>query len=202
MKSTEQASQSRLHAEQTYLDNLFGTALEPMQQPVVVPEHPDPASINRQQPFDCQLIMAAGLKLALPVASFSQVLTGLADIDVTRISNVLLAGRVHHDGNAVDVIDLASVVMAEQNRTAGSSADAGVILLLHDACTGLLCERLLQRITVSPDRLCWRESHSRHTWLAATARSEGFALLDIEGIKDLLQQAAGADGPHLRGEPT
>jgi chemotaxis signal transduction protein len=187
MMNAENNTRPRWQVEQDYLDNLFGTMLEPVEQTA------GHANADMGQPLDCQLIQVAGLMLAVPVSSYSEVVTDTADIEPVAGANNLLAGRVRHDGHMVDVISLESVVLTEKQpriRSMASASEAGIILLLHDGVSGLLCDRLAERKIVAPERLCWREAYSRRIWLAATARSDGFALLDIEGIKSMLKQAS------------
>jgi hypothetical protein len=189
MNAADNTMQTRRQLEQAYLDNLFDR----------VPEADEPATARAyadfSRPVECQLILAAGLKLAVPLAAFSRVLTDIGEIESAADMNGLQAGCMRHEGRIIDVISLAAIVLDGQNSTRGPAASAarsGAILLLHDDVTGLLCDGLAERVTVAPDRLCWRDAHSRRIWLAATARSDGFALLDIEGVTRLLQRSADA----------
>lgn len=191
---SEETNRARLKTEQDYLDNLFGTAFEPAGQNAVEPVNDGLANVDMSLPFDCQLIVVAGLKLALPVAAISRVLTDATAIETSASTNDLLAGRVYSDGHAIDVIDLASVVLAGKKPAAATNN--ACIILLRDGFTGLLCDRLLERLGVIPDRLCRREQHSRRIWLAATARSDGYAVLDVAGIRQMLDQAAHDNGKH------
>lgn len=179
-------TRSRRQVEQDYLDNLFGAVAEPPGQAESY------AIADAGLPMECQLIRAAGLMLALPAQAVSRVLTDVRNIEPAAGASRLLAGRIRHEGKIVDVIDLATVILEGQKPAFAS--DDGVILLLRDAVTGLLCDALGEIKTVAPDRLCRRDTNSRRIWLAATARSDGFALLDIDGIRRLSNPLPGAEG--------
>ncbi len=143
--------------------------------------------------FDCRLISVAGLKLAVPEVAIAQVLPCPAGFGEAANTTMLVAGRFNHGAAAITVVNLRAVVLPDAVHADTAQSDS-VIVLLQDGCTGLFCDAILEQVTVQPDRLCWRSATSRRIWLAATARADGFALLNPDGIIDLLTQALSKTG--------
>jgi hypothetical protein len=140
--------------------------------------------------FACRLIRVAGLKLAVPETAIAQLLAcpaGIGDADSVN-STALVAGRFNHGDATITVVNLRAMILPDATR-ASVATSAEVIVLLQDGGTGLLCDAVVEQFTVQPDSLCWRNATSRREWLAATARAEGFALLDTDGVIRLLAQA-------------
>lgn len=189
------APQARQRAEQDYLDCLFA---EPSQHTAAAAAHDDTAvtgsasEAGAAQPLMCQLIMVAGIRLALPQPAFTQVLSCPADLGADADMQVLLAARLRHDGRDIDVLNLRPLLLSAQRLAdvaPPGGRDAAILLLQHSGA-GLLCDSVESAIEVNPLHLCRRDAGSRWTWLAATARTDGYALLDVDGLGQLLQQHA------------
>lgn len=145
--------------------------------------------LNRPQlPFACQLISVAGLRLALPLSSFSQILPWPENIVPAINAKSRLIGHMHHRTSVLDIVDLSGIIM---NRESGELTQNGnnqysSVILLQGGNTCLPCDEVIDVVTVNPDKVCWRNTGSQRIWLAGTIKNEGYALLDVEGIMRLL----------------
>lgn len=141
-----------------------------------------------QVPFACQLITVAGLKLALPLSSYTQIFPWPCELMPAKNNETPIAGHMQHGVCSFDIVDLTGLIL---NRPVAETIQNNQysyshVLLLQDGSTCLPCDDLLEMITLNPDKVCWRSSDSPRTWLAGTVKDEGFALLDSEKIMQLL----------------
>lgn len=146
-------------------------------------------SMRQMTPFSCQLVSVAGLKLALPLFSYTKILPWSDQLVLEQCKQPCLIGHVQYDVCVFDVVDLARLITG---RPANDQANNGEhfcshVLLLQDGSTCLPCNDLLDIVTLEPEKVCWRNSDSKRIWLAGTVKDEGYALLDIEGIMKLIE---------------
>lgn len=141
-----------------------------------------------QVPFACQLITVAGLKLALPVSSYTQIFPWPGELVPAKNNETPVAGHMQHGVCSFDIVDLTGLILnrSTTEATKNNQYSYSHVMLLQDGSTCLPCGDLLEMITVDPDKVCWRSSDSPRTWLAGTVKDEGFALLDSEKIMQLL----------------
>lgn len=141
-------------------------------------------------PFMGQLFKAAGVKLALPVSSFSHVLACPDRLLPCDKSNHYLFCNVQDNDRLIEVVDLTRIVIPA-NRLANDKSPTEYIqpsniIVLQNGISGIACDELLEMIKVDPDSVCWRDSLSERKWLAGTVKSDGYAILDVNGILQLL----------------
>ena len=180
---------------------------EPEPEPVVVTAEPEPEPVNVQQeteehlepfiidysydreiPFACQLFSLAGLKLAIPLSSFSLVFDK-PTIEPSA-SQLWLLDRIQHNNNQLDLIDLGGLMFNRPYHDASHAAarySYNNIILLPDGKTSLPCEAVLDIVTINPEKVCWRSLDSQRVWLAGTLKEEGYVLLDLDGIMQLIK---------------
>lgn len=140
-----------------------------------------------QLPFVCQLINLAGLKLALPLSGFTQVLPWPGEVISAGNGQESLVGHMKSGACVFDIVDLAGLIMNKALAQTDSNGKYPYshVLLLQDGSTCLPCDDMLETVTVDPDKVCWRNPDSQRIWLAGTVKEDGFALLDAEKIMQL-----------------
>ena len=120
-----------------------------------------------------QLIVVAGLKLAVPGAGISRVQPGAAaSINGDRL--VTTEGELR-------IVDIARFIDG-----AVPTQPVEHYLLLADYGYAIACGELLQMEEIDPAALCRRSAQSRRRWLAATCARLGVAVLDLDGIQHCL----------------
>lgn len=143
---------------------------------------------NRPQvPFACQVITVAGIKLALPLSSFTQVFPWPEVLKPTNSKNYI-AGHIQHGACVFDIVDLSGLIMDRPitELVEDDESSYSHVILLQDGSTCLPCDETLEVVTVNPDKVCWRTSNSKRAWLAGTIKDEQLALLDADKIMRLL----------------
>lgn len=142
-----------------------------------------------QLPFVCQLISIAGLKLALKLSNYTQVLSWPEEILPVSDGQKHLIGHMKSGACVFDIVDLTELIIGQ---AAAMSVENDIypyshVMLLQDGSTCIPCENILETVTVNPEKVCWRSSDSHRIWLAGTVKEDGFALLDTENIMQSLE---------------
>lgn len=146
------------------------------------------ASINQDIPFACQLIVLDGLKLAVPLSAFKQVIPWSGELIKLAEPRPWIKGQMRNGQQLLDIVDLSALMHNRQTQPDIDNQNdkfKSVLLLLGQTIC-LPCEDVFEIVTVEPDSVCWRSSNSQRLWLAGTVKQEGYAILDIDGIIQLL----------------
>lgn len=162
-------------------------------QPVAMQHQPDTTKKNNaagrvQVPFACQVIDLAGLKLAIPMASFTRVLSWPDKLLPVVKSSGWILGQMQYGQLMLDIIDLAGLIYNKrqpQDDLATRKYSYNSVVLLQDGKIGLPCDRVNDMVMIDPDEVCWRSADSQRRWLAGTIKRQGIALLDINEIIQL-----------------
>ena len=126
-----------------------------------------------------QLIGVAGLRLAVPVSAISRVEPG-------SLSNIEGNTLVSPDGRYT-LVDVARFIDASQ-----ATDPVEHYLLIGAYGYAIACGELLTMETLHPASLCRRSANSSRIWLAATAGAKQIAVLDLAGIRRLIDAADNA----------
>ncbi len=122
-----------------------------------------------------QLIAVAGLKLAAPVTAIHRVEPGsLSCIDGDRLRTM--------DGDYA-VVDIARFI---DNNRRTEVVEHYLLIAAHGYA--IACGELLGMETIEPAAMCRRSEISNRIWLAGTVGSKHIAVLDLDGIAQLLQK--------------
>lgn len=140
-------------------------------------------------PFMCQLIKVAGLKLALPLSSFSHILKWSEILESVEAKDDSGLEKIQIGDHKIRVIDMANIVLTTDKlekliNTRKSKWDS--IIIMQDIRFGLVCDEVLDAVMIAPEKVCWRGLSSQRFWLAGTVKSGGYALLDIDELLDSL----------------
>ena len=142
-----------------------------------------------QLPFVCQLISVSGLKLALQLSTYTQIISWPEELLPVSNNQQHLIGQMKSGACVFDIVDLAELITGQAT---AMSVENNIypyshVLLLQDGITCIPCEAVLETVTVNPEKVCWRNPDSHRTWLAGTVKDDGFALLDTDNIMKSLE---------------
>ncbi len=186
-----------------YFDALLdgsADAANPIPALVDLPAHavgqldaPPPLPEWARQPFSCLIGKVHGLALAFPLARLSGVVAWREP--GTSARGEWLVGDIAHHGTAFRVVETASLILPESRRVARPARRRhGHIVLLDVGAWGLICDEVLERVTVQPQAVRWRTAPGRWTWLTGIVREEAGGLVDPDLLAAALEAKLQASG--------
>jgi purine-binding chemotaxis protein CheW len=156
---------------------------------------PDDAEIPAwgRQPFLAMPLWLGGLQVALRRAAVDGVLRWTGPEYWRRASEGVVYKVAVHQGQSVDVLDMARIVLPRDRWVSDeeSAAPAQEVVLVHGGRCGLLCDRTGEDLLLAPADVTWRTARTRCTWLAGTVGRHGCALLDPANLLMLAGLGAG-----------
>jgi purine-binding chemotaxis protein CheW len=139
-----------------------------------------------QEPFQCVIFKVAGLALAAPLVKLNGIIDWSPDITPLPNRSSQFLGLLHRRGVNVKVIDTALAVVPEKHRARAEPSLQRKIVLVDEQRWGLVCDRVLDVVTLSAEQVRWRKGGNRRAWLAGTVVEHMCALLDVDAFVELL----------------
>ncbi|QHJ13620.1 hypothetical protein FX988_03886 [Paraglaciecola mesophila] len=206
--------QSNIIADSDSAVGVKEAAVEPVDQPLVLPELSDEPDVEEEkdtqrevtsttkelendiaqdtgiytEPFQTLIFEVAGLSLALP-------LTELGGIhQLTEVTPIFgkpnwFKGVMLHRDEKMNVVDTAMWVMPDKcNEKLADSAKNQYLIMLDDSGWGLACERIIDTITLQPDDVKWRRFDGNRVWLSGMIKKKMCALVNVKQLIRLLQR--------------
>jgi chemotaxis signal transduction protein len=188
MNKNQQADCQAIHLiEKEYVNNMLGTSCQGLDSSDAASKVVDFNEAYKKQAIECMVFNIAGLHIAVPASNIRKILKQqqiLANLQkAPQLSSWI--GKIEHDDEIIDVIDIERLAMNGINSTDNSGNNnqpLSDIALLNDSSTGFICSVMLENQTVSQQHVRWRDANSKRIWLAGTVAQMGLSLLDIEGI--------------------
>lgn len=141
------------------------------------------------EPFQALLFKLSGLSMAIPLIELDGILEWPDLLTPLPNRSPWYLGLLDNRGKTLPVIELAQLVLPQKLRDK-NAADGAVglnrIILIGDSNWGIACDSVSEVITLQPDEVRWRSSRTKRKWLAGTVIDHMCALLDAEGLVDLL----------------
>jgi len=169
-------------------------SVEPSVQPGNVDDEnsaelmPQPGS-QSELPFMGQLFEVAGLRCVLPLSSFSHILPWPDDLSLSEKNKHHLLGQVKINDQLISISDITTMLVPDnrlENKPAVEYTKSAKIIVFLGGRAGLACNKVLEMVKVEPEKVCWRDASSERIWLAGIVKSDSYALLDVNGILQLL----------------
>ena len=160
-------------------------------QEQTAPAHPTLQIDLENEPSQCLLFKLAGMTLAAPLLHLDGIVTGVDQVSATPGRPSWMLGMARCRGDMVRLLDPTCLIAPERHPARESISNRPVeewcILLIGNKRWGLVCDDLLEVITVQPGDVRW--SHDRHhkPWLAGMMASPMAALLDLNGLAGWLE---------------
>lgn len=171
--------------EREYINSMLG--IDQLDSSPAVIQH---QSIKHKDAYikpaiECSVFSIAGLNIAVASSSIREIIEqAILTNDDNNSQSSVSAGSFDHANESIDVIDIEYLVM--NNNRDGKQKSTGVVLL-KGCSTGFIYDQQLTSQTILSEQVHWRDANSQRIWLAGTVAELGLALLDIEGLLELLQ---------------
>lgn len=141
--------------------------------------------------FECQIFNIAGLNIAVASDSISEIIKQqqILQNQSEQLNTNLFVGTINTGEKTVNVIDLEYLVMngiGERDEIAEYTHGLADVVLFKGSSAGFIGNQLVDCKTISKQHVHWRDEQSERIWLAGTVAKMGLALLDIEGLINLL----------------
>ena len=133
--------------------------------------------------------VVAGLKLAVHLDDYYQVLPYPDNLIHLTHPHPLLVGAMDNDGVEVRIIDTLALVMPKEfSATKMQRADSSYsqVILIGSGLYGLACDAVGECFTIPDHEIHWRTERTKRRWLAGTAIAHKCALLDVTGLMEIV----------------
>lgn len=139
------------------------------------------------QGIECILFDVAGLKLALPLPQLGSVYEIKEDDEVTPLfgQQSWYLGMLKSETSTMQIIDSAEFIMPERNVSLKEQGYQYLIRLNNSPWT-LACQGIDETILLQANEIKWRPKRGNRAWLAGTVIEKMCALLDVEGLFELV----------------
>ncbi len=192
---------SQQQALDVYFDALFhceatepepgeaGVTQEPVQVVSAVPAAIEPhAADTTAGNLRVQVFRVSGLVLAIPVARLRAVIDHRPEQHSQPASPI--AGTVDWQGTQLQIVDTARLILpAERAEKLDKNAAERCrqLLILDDGHWALGCSEIDKEVELADSEVTWRTAAGKRPWLAGMASQRGCAVLDIDGLIQLLE---------------
>ncbi|MDT8387927.1 MAG: chemotaxis protein CheW [Thiogranum sp.] len=194
MKSPHEktALNTQQQALDIYFDALFHCeATEPVHAEAVSPVPAaveDNAADASAASLRVQVFKVSGLVLAIPVARLRAVIENHCEQHSQPASPI--AGVVDWQGIPLQIVDTARLVLPAEraeNLNRNPAERCRQLLILDGGQWALGCDELASEIELADSEVTWRTAAGKRPWLAGMATQRGCAVLDIDGLVQLLE---------------
>lgn len=181
--------------EKDYISNMLGIAeQEASPQTSTADVSHEPVDFNapyKQADFECQIFDIVGLNIAVASDSISEIINQqqILQNQSEQLNTNLFVGTINTGNKTINVIDLEYLVMngiGERDKIGEYPHGLADIVLLKGSNAAFIGNQLAGSKTISKQHVHWRDEKSERIWLAGTVAKMGLALLDIEGLINLL----------------
>ena len=139
--------------------------------------------------FECLLFSVAGLKLAVPLISLGAIYKIENDFTPLVGRASWFMGLYRYDDRNVRVIDTAQLVMPDRVME-NTRENYRYIIRLGGNNWGIACDSVQESILLEPEEVKWRSERTKRAWLSGTVIEHMCALVDVNGLTDILKKEA------------
>ena len=135
----------------------------------------------RTSDFQVLIFDVQGLKLALPLHELNGILTW-PETSLPKIPDKpsWYIGLYSQGHQHTQVIDTGHIVLPSQYQN--SQNKPKFIITVGDGKWGLACNKVESVVTLSPDKVRWRQHPGKRPWLAGTVLEQMCSILNIEAL--------------------
>ncbi|MGB1092162.1 MAG: chemotaxis protein CheW [Oceanobacter sp.] len=138
------------------------------------------------QGVDCLLFKVSGLKLAIPLPMLGGVY--LAGDEITTLFGQARwsMGVWQGDAGKLTVVDSADLMMPERGRRLAEEG-FDYLIQLDRSPWALACQEICDTVKLKSEAIKWSGENSKRPWLAGTVIEEMCALINVDGLMQLLE---------------
>ena len=145
------------------------------------------------KPFECLMLAANGMTLALPIEDVRAVIplpaSPSGDSPAHDKDYPWLIGECEYRTARIRLVDVVAMLTSGEMAVARDRADPRVVLIAG-AEVGLVCDGTAGPVSVHPGQVHWRTTHTRRPWLAGIVTAPSCVLLDAHALAGMLCQHA------------
>lgn len=146
-----------------------------------------------RRPFEVLEFTIAKLRLAIPLTHLCGILDWqLAELTPMPGYSKHFIGVWPNNGIHSKIVDVSTILVPQryQHKIESWQTRTTKVVLIDDSAWGLVCDEILEVITLDPREVCWRSDRTQRAWLAGTLVGQMSAIIDgDEFAKTLLQGA-------------
>ncbi|WP_413625726.1 hypothetical protein [Luteibacter sp. Lutesp34] len=131
------------------------------------------------------LCVAAGVKLAVPMADVTHVIP-MPPLSPPNSSNPICLGRWRHPGGDARVADLAAILSPDL-----SGSPVMTLVILRDRVWALACVVDEEPVELLPDAIQWRLGATTRPWLAGMSPEPKCGVVDTAALIQWLEKELG-----------
>ncbi|MGE7138212.1 hypothetical protein ACQKIE_11340 [Luteibacter sp. NPDC031894] len=131
------------------------------------------------------LCVAAGVKLAVPMADVTHVIP-MPPLTAPSSSNPVCLGRWRHPSGEARVADLAAILSPDL-----SGAPVMTLVILQGRNWALACVVDEEPVELSPDTIQWRRGAANRPWLAGMSPEPKCGVVDTTALIEWLEKELG-----------
>lgn len=131
------------------------------------------------------LCVAAGVKLAVPMADVTHVIP-MPPLSPPNSSNPICLGRWRHPGGEARVADLAAILSPDL-----SGSPVTTLVILRDRTWALACVVDEESVELLPDAIQWRLGATTRPWLAGMSPEPKCGVVDTTALIEWLEKELG-----------
>ncbi len=141
------------------------------------------------KPFECLMLAANGMTLALPTRDVRDVIPLPALLSGASPAHdkdhPWLIGECEYRTARIRLVDVVAMLTSGEMAVARDRADPRVVLIAG-AEIGLVCDGTAGPVSVHPGLVHWRTTHTRRPWLAGIVTAPSCVLLDARALAGML----------------
>ncbi len=150
-----------------------------------------------RRPFEVLEFTIAKLRLAIPLTH----LCGILDWQFAELTPMPgyskhFIGVWPNNGTNSKIVDVSNILVPQryQHKIESWQTRVTKVVLIDDSAWGLVCDEILEVVTLDPREVCWRSDRTQRAWLAGTLVGQMSAIIDGDEFATTLLQGAPLKG--------
>jgi len=142
--------------------------------------------LNTADSFQCRLLHSCGINIAVPLDEVSQIIDIPENMEINNRLTSLCYGTFEWQNKQIFILRMPLIIFEHSDGMQHVSENEQKIMLLKNKNIAFMCNEIPGIVRVNPREVTWRDSNSRRLWLAGMMAEQGYAILDPEGLLQLM----------------
>ncbi len=142
--------------------------------------------LNTTDSFQCRLLHSCGITIAVPLDDMSQFIEIPDDLEINNRLASLCYGKFEWQNKQIFVLRMPLIIFDNTDEARKIPENEQKIIVLKNKNIAFMCNEIPGTVNVNPREVLWRDSNSRRLWMAGMVTKQGYAILDAEGLLQLM----------------
>ncbi len=142
--------------------------------------------LNTTDSFQCRLLHSCGITIAVPLDDISQLIEIPEDLEINNRLASLCYGTLEWENKQIFILRMPLIIFDNTDEAQKAPEDEQKIIVLKNKNIAFMCNEIPGTVSVNPREVLWRDSNSRRLWMAGMATKQGYAILDAQGLLQLM----------------